>query len=86
MASDFLKKKAFSISEWFKQASSSTSAAVGTLLDFDTPNGQGHETNDLDITNWIGDLDKVKPVESCFDVMMDECSYKVNPNSTTLIS
>ena len=71
-----MKKKSFSISEWFGHLSSAGSPVIENLLDIDSIDGQGQTTNDLDIS-WIRNLDKVKQVESCFDMMMEETTYKV---------
>ena len=47
------------------------------LLDLGTTGGEGQDNSDLDIS-WVKDLDRVQPLETCFDLMLDEHSYKVN--------
>ena len=47
------------------------------LLDLDTTDCEGQDNSDLDIS-WVKDLDRVQPLETCFDLMLDEHNYKVN--------
>ena len=63
--------------DWYNHMTSPVSLRVENLLDFDNTVGQDHETDDLDIS-WVKDLDRVQPLETCFDLMLDENSYKVN--------
>lgn len=75
LAPHFLKTKQFSVTDWYNHVTSPVSPRAENLLDIDNTECQGQDNGDLDIS-WVKDLDRVQPLETCFDLMLDEKSYK----------
>ena len=77
LAPGFLKTKQFGVMDWYNHVTSPLSPREENLLDLDTTDCEGEDDADLDIS-WVKDLDRVQPLETCFDLMLDEQNYKVN--------